>query len=232
MGPPIQAQAEAAEQEDAAALGFFFKSAGTLKFNNAAETEVPGSSQTVVVADRFGLAVFSDLQGEGSRHAAAAADHSVGMGTQSVCVPAYRLLAAAITMGAPCCCGEGVQERRLFVADAKASAAHAPPHTCRHLRGGHKRPSYPSQQRGPRKVRGGAKRAGGGQPSPEPRLCTGAVPCHLECDVRAPCRPWRQLLPHTTVHENSFMPGWCPCEQGGAWFIPRGPPGRHSQQAA
>ncbi|KIY94524.1 hypothetical protein MNEG_13439 [Monoraphidium neglectum] len=63
MGPPIQAQAEAAEQEDAAALGFFFKSAGTLKFNNAAETEVPGSSQTVVVADRFGLAVFSDLQG-------------------------------------------------------------------------------------------------------------------------------------------------------------------------
>jgi hypothetical protein len=55
--------AEGAEQEEASNLGFFFKGAGALRFHATAEPEVPGSSQTIAVADRFGVVVFSDLQG-------------------------------------------------------------------------------------------------------------------------------------------------------------------------
>lgn len=63
MGEPIRVAAEGAEQEEAPALGFFFKGAGVIKFSQDAEGEVPGSSQTVVVADRFGVVIFSDLKG-------------------------------------------------------------------------------------------------------------------------------------------------------------------------
>jgi len=73
MGHPIEVQPDGAEQEEAPSLGFFFKGAGALKFSAAVETEVPGSSQTVVVADRFGVVVFSDLQGACLASGAAAA---------------------------------------------------------------------------------------------------------------------------------------------------------------
>jgi hypothetical protein len=63
MGDLIEVQAEGAEQEEAPNLGLFFKGAGALRFHADAEPQLPGSCQTVAVADRFGVAVFSDLRG-------------------------------------------------------------------------------------------------------------------------------------------------------------------------
>lgn len=64
MAAPIEVGPEGAEQEEAPALGFFFKGAGAVRVSAAGPGGgAPGSSQTVVVADRFGAVVFSDLRG-------------------------------------------------------------------------------------------------------------------------------------------------------------------------
>jgi hypothetical protein len=63
MAQPLEVQAEPGEQEEAPTLGFFIRGAGAIRFSGAPVPEVPGSSQTVVVAKRFGVVVFSDLQG-------------------------------------------------------------------------------------------------------------------------------------------------------------------------
>ena len=56
-----------ADTEEAANLGYFFKTAGATRFTQAAsghQQQTPGYASTVVVAQRFGVVVFSDLQGE------------------------------------------------------------------------------------------------------------------------------------------------------------------------
>jgi hypothetical protein len=52
-----------ADSEDASELGYFFETAGAIKFSDAA-FESPGFASTVVVADRYGVVVYSDLQGD------------------------------------------------------------------------------------------------------------------------------------------------------------------------
>eukprot|EP00775_Hariotina_reticulata_P007945 gene7945-8143_t len=50
-----------ADSEDASELGYFFQTAGAIKFSDAS-FESPGFASTVVVADRYGVIVYSDLQ--------------------------------------------------------------------------------------------------------------------------------------------------------------------------
>lgn len=52
-----------ADSEDASELGYFFQTAGAIKFSDAG-FESPGFASTVVVADRYGVIVYSDLQGD------------------------------------------------------------------------------------------------------------------------------------------------------------------------
>lgn len=51
-----------ADAEEAAELGFFFKTAGAARFADGS-TDAPGHACTVAVAQRFGVVVFSDLRG-------------------------------------------------------------------------------------------------------------------------------------------------------------------------
>lgn len=47
---------------DAEDLGFFWKTAGATRFTDGG-APAPGYASTVAVADRFGVVIFSDLQG-------------------------------------------------------------------------------------------------------------------------------------------------------------------------
>lgn len=63
MAPPvIEITPEGAEREDAPNVGLFFRGAGALRFSDRGAREVPGAAQTVAAADRFGVALFSDLE--------------------------------------------------------------------------------------------------------------------------------------------------------------------------
>lgn len=48
--------------EEAEGLGFFWKTAGATRFSDGT-APAPGFASTVAVADKFGVVVFSDLQG-------------------------------------------------------------------------------------------------------------------------------------------------------------------------
>lgn len=53
-----------AEAEEAHQLGYFFKTAGAARFSEAASTYgPPGYAVTLVVAERYSVVVFSDMQG-------------------------------------------------------------------------------------------------------------------------------------------------------------------------
>jgi hypothetical protein len=69
-----------AESDDAASLGYFFVTAGAVKFSEA-QSFAPGSAQTIVIAQKYGVAVFSDGEGIDSYTA-----------EQIVCSTAVRLL--------------------------------------------------------------------------------------------------------------------------------------------
>jgi hypothetical protein len=51
-----------AKTGDAEGLGFFWKTAGATRFSDGT-APAPGYASTVAVADKFGVVVFSDLQG-------------------------------------------------------------------------------------------------------------------------------------------------------------------------
>jgi len=51
------------DAEDAETLGYFWKTLGATRFTDGG-APAPGYACTVVVADRFGVVAFSDMQGE------------------------------------------------------------------------------------------------------------------------------------------------------------------------
>lgn len=65
MGPAIEVAPEGAEAAEAPELGLFFTGAGALRFRAGGALPAAGSAQAVACADRYGVAVFSDMQGEG-----------------------------------------------------------------------------------------------------------------------------------------------------------------------
>jgi hypothetical protein len=50
---------ERAEEAESAELGYFFQTAGVIKFSDA-ETKAPGYAAAVACADRFGVVAYSD----------------------------------------------------------------------------------------------------------------------------------------------------------------------------
>lgn len=50
--------------EEAEDFGYFWKTAGSTRFSAESSTAAPGYASTVAVADKFGVVIFSDLQGE------------------------------------------------------------------------------------------------------------------------------------------------------------------------
>lgn len=50
------------DADDAEDVGYFWKNAGATRFTDGGAA-APGYSSTVVVADRFGVVAFSDMQG-------------------------------------------------------------------------------------------------------------------------------------------------------------------------
>lgn len=50
------------DAEDAEEQGYFWRAAGATRFTDGG-APAPGYASTVVVADRFGVVIFSDLQG-------------------------------------------------------------------------------------------------------------------------------------------------------------------------
>ena len=51
-----------AESDEAPSLGYFFVTAGAVKFSEA-QSFAPGSAQTIVIAQKYGVAIFSDGEG-------------------------------------------------------------------------------------------------------------------------------------------------------------------------
>lgn len=51
---------ERADEAESAELGYFFQSAGVIKFSDA-ESKAPGFSAAVACADRYGVVVYSDM---------------------------------------------------------------------------------------------------------------------------------------------------------------------------
>lgn len=54
------------DAEDAEDYGYFWRTAGATRFTDGG-APAPGYGSSVAVADRFGVVVFSDLQGEAAR---------------------------------------------------------------------------------------------------------------------------------------------------------------------
>lgn len=54
------------DAEDAEDYGYFWRTAGATRFTDGG-APAPGYGSTVAVADRFGVVLFSDLQGEAAR---------------------------------------------------------------------------------------------------------------------------------------------------------------------
>lgn len=59
----MQVQPDSAEEKDAAEEGYFFQTAGAIRFSDAG-LQAPGFTCNVVVADRYGFAAYSDLAGK------------------------------------------------------------------------------------------------------------------------------------------------------------------------
>lgn len=59
----MEATSSRADEKDAAVEGFFFQTAGAVKFSDA-DTHAPGHAVTLVAADRYGYVAYSDLSGE------------------------------------------------------------------------------------------------------------------------------------------------------------------------
>jgi hypothetical protein len=63
---------ERAEEAESAELGYFFQTAGAIKFSDA-ENKAPGFADAVACADRYGVVAYSDMTCEFSKVPAAAA---------------------------------------------------------------------------------------------------------------------------------------------------------------
>lgn len=58
----MEVQTGRAAERDAAEEGYFFQTGGAIRFSDAGG-QAPGYAATVVVADRYGVAAYSDLTG-------------------------------------------------------------------------------------------------------------------------------------------------------------------------
>lgn len=64
QGPvAMDVKAVPADEEEAPELGFFFTTHGGVRFSDG-RAQAPGSMQAVAVAEKYGIAIYSDLCGE------------------------------------------------------------------------------------------------------------------------------------------------------------------------